>query len=141
MERQTILETFFLTSTVAVHHVRLLDTIPPTRKGREGERERERDTEREGERARGKEGERERGREGERERERERERGREGGRAGERDRDREGERELVCFLLLCAYAFYQIWFSNHTHTHTGSGLSAKVCHLGDAERGSKVPPS
>ena len=67
--------------------------------------------------------EREGGREGERERERERERGRErvkgreGGRAGERERDREGEKELVCFLLLCAYPFYQIWFSNHTHTH------------------------
>ena len=70
-------------------------------RGREGGRERE--TEREGEREKGREGGRARGREG--------------GRAGERERDREGEREMVCFLLLCAYAFYQIWFSNHTHTH------------------------
>ena len=125
----------FLTSTVAVHHVRLLDTIPPTRKGREGERERERETEREGERARGKEGKRERGREGEREK------GREGERAGERERGRETERERESWFAFYCCVHMQIWFLNHTHTHTGSGLSAKVCHLGDAERGSKVPAS
>ena len=66
------------------------------REGREGGRE--------GERERGREGERERGREG----------GREGERERERERDREGERELVCFLLLCAYA--DMVFKPHTHT-------------------------
>ena len=104
-------------------------------RGREGERGRGREGGREG----GRERERERGREREkgREREGERERGRESGREGERQRGR--VRVGLLFTVVCICFLPDMVFK--PHTHTGSGLSAKVCHLGDAERGSKVPSS
>ena len=95
--------------------------------------------EREGGRGR----ERQRERERETERGREREKGREGERAGERERGRETERERESWFAFycCVHMLFTRYGFQTTHTHTGSGLSAKVCHLGDAERGSKAPSS